>query len=420
MKILVEGWFNIPHSYAIVNNFQLIHLLKNYPETTVYIKEREYFKKEWNDKKKLIYTESYNNTIKNFKQWNGEEVDIVYRITYPYDIHVTRQLLSTPICVYFTAEFKNIDKNYFDVSQLPGMTSQSITDDYIKMYIESHKNLYFTSPSKWSEDSLAQYGIPSGDKRHQVITGGVDTSIFFNDKRNKKSIREFYGLRDTDIVFLNIGAMTRNKGILEILVTINALVNRAKMSTVKLLLKGTDDLYQSQQFIVSYFQELQKGGFITKDEVKNLVDNHIVFIQQTLGYSRMNDIYNACDIYLSPYTAEGFNLPVLEAIATGMKVIVSKGGSTDFFVNDIIQSVPEAKDYIIPIPTKTQDIGDNKQMLQINCNDLVKLCLGGIVPMAMNSNYHTTLKQFIDKNYSWNAVSVKLHNYLKTIVDETL
>lgn len=419
MKILVEGWFNIPHSYAIVNNFQLVHLIKNYPNTTVYIKEREYFKKEWNDKKQLIYTKEYNEMIKNFKVWNGEEVDIVYRITYPYDIHVTRQLLNTPICVYFTAEFKNIDKGYFDVNQLPGMTPESITDEYIKQYISSHENLFFTSPSEWSSDSLSRYGIPKGNKRHKVITGGVDTSIFFSDKRNKKSIREFYGLHHNDIVFLNIGAMTRNKGILEILVTINALVNKANMKNVKLLLKGTSDLYQSQQFIIGYFQELQNGGFISKEEVKNLVDNHIVFIQQTLGYNRMNDIYNACDIYISPYTAEGFNLPVLEAIATGMKVIVSKGGSTDFFVNDILESVPEAKNYIVPIPTSKRDIGDDKQMLQINCNDLVKLCLGTIVPMGLSNTYTNSLKSFIDKNYSWNAVSVKLHDYLQSIVDNS-
>lgn len=419
MKLLVEGWFNIPHSYAIVNNFQLVHLLKNYPDIEIYIKEREYFKKEWNNKKQLIYTEEYNNIIKNFKQWSGEEVDIVYRITYPYDIHVTRQFSNTPICVYFTAEFKEIDKQYFDIGKFPGMTPESINEEYIKQYITSHSNLYFTSPSEWSANSLDKYGIPKGDKRHQVITGGVDTTIFFPDKKNRKSIREFYNVKENDIVFLNIGAMTRNKGIIEILVTINALVNKVKMKNVKLLLKGTTDLYESQQFIIGYLQELQNAGFINKDEVKNLVDNHIVFIQQTLGYNRMNDIYNACDIYISPYTAEGFNLPVLEAIATGMKVIASKGGSTDFFINDILNAVPEAKNYIMHIPTKIKDVSDDKKMLQIDCNDLVKLCLGAVVPISGSDNYTFTLKRFINKNYSWDAVSTKLYSYLQSIIDNS-
>ena len=30
LSILFCGWINIPHSYAIVNCFQLVHLYKNY------------------------------------------------------------------------------------------------------------------------------------------------------------------------------------------------------------------------------------------------------------------------------------------------------------------------------------------------------------------------------------------------------
>ncbi len=37
---------------------------------------------------------------------------------------------------------------------------------------------------------------------------------------------------------------------------------------------------------------------------------------------------------MSPYRAEGFNLPVLEAIACGTPVIVTRGGATDDFCND--------------------------------------------------------------------------------------
>jgi glycosyltransferase involved in cell wall biosynthesis len=42
----------------------------------------------------------------------------------------------------------------------------------------------------------------------------------------------------------------------------------------------------------------------------------------------------AADAYVSPYTAEGFNLPVLEAAACGLPVICTRGGSTDDFVSD--------------------------------------------------------------------------------------
>jgi hypothetical protein len=34
-----------------------------------------YFREEWNSSKKLVYSEEYNNIIRNFKKWNGEKVD---------------------------------------------------------------------------------------------------------------------------------------------------------------------------------------------------------------------------------------------------------------------------------------------------------------------------------------------------------
>ena len=36
--------------------------------------------------------------------------------------------------------------------------------------------------------------------------------------------------------------------------------------------------------------------------------------------------YHAVDVLASPYTAEGFNMPVLEAMACGVTVVVTEGG----------------------------------------------------------------------------------------------
>jgi glycosyltransferase involved in cell wall biosynthesis len=54
----------------------------------------------------------------------------------------------------------------------------------------------------------------------------------------------------------------------------------------------------------------------------------------------MCKLYNAADCYLSPYLAEGFNLPALESIACGTPVIVSKGGPTDDFTDDRVAKYP--------------------------------------------------------------------------------
>ena len=415
MKILIEGWFNIPHSYAIVNNFQLIHLIKNYSDVEIYIKEEPYYREEWNNKKQLVFPEDYNKIIKNFKIWKGEKVDLIYRITYPYNIEAN-DMMSTPKCIYFTAEFKQIDSQYFQTDKL--IKGVKLDDNYIDQYIRSHPKLYFTSPSEWSENALDKYGICKGS-RHRIIPNGVDIKIFNNNKSNRLSIRNFYGVEENDIIFLNIGAMTKNKGIIEILVCINALVNKLKMKNVKLMLKGTEDLYSSKTFLLNYLKALRENGYITESEIDNLIKNHIIFIQQTLTYSRMNDIYNACDIYFTPYNAEGFNLPALEAIATDMKVIITEGGSTDFFVKDILNNVKHIKNNIFLVPSKLKPIGDGKEMLEINCNELVQICLKSIETLKIqgSTSYgYRQLIEFIDEKYSWNAISKDLYNYFQEII----
>ncbi len=45
----------------------------------------------------------------------------------------------------------------------------------------------------------------------------------------------------------------------------------------------------------------------------------------------MADLLRAADFYVTPYLAEGFNLPVLEAAACGVPVICTAGGPTDDF-----------------------------------------------------------------------------------------
>ncbi len=47
----------------------------------------------------------------------------------------------------------------------------------------------------------------------------------------------------------------------------------------------------------------------------------------------MRELMQAADFYVSPYIAEGFNMPVLEACACGLPVICTAGGSTEDFID---------------------------------------------------------------------------------------
>ena len=54
----------------------------------------------------------------------------------------------------------------------------------------------------------------------------------------------------------------------------------------------------------------------------------------TLPLTDIADLYRASDFAVSPYRAEGFNLPVLEAAACGLPLIITSGGAADDFTDE--------------------------------------------------------------------------------------
>ena len=60
----------------------------------------------------------------------------------------------------------------------------------------------------------------------------------------------------------------------------------------------------------------------------------IVYLDDDLPPEQVAGLYTACDCLVHPYRGEGFGLPVLEAMACGLPVICTGGGSTDDFATD--------------------------------------------------------------------------------------
>ena len=60
---------------------------------------------------------------------------------------------------------------------------------------------------------------------------------------------------------------------------------------------------------------------------------HILYLESDLSDEHMVELFNACDCLVHPYRGEGFALPVLEAMACALPVVVTGGGATDDFVD---------------------------------------------------------------------------------------
>lgn len=416
-SILIEGWINIPHSYAIVNCMQLIHMikLKDKYNFEFYIKEVEYYNANWNNNKKLVFSDEYNTILNNVTPWKGEEVDLIYRISFPYNVSVHGDQAHIPTCVFFTAEFATLDVNYFKMNS----PNYKVLDDHLlETHFRYNKEMTFVTPSEWSKQGMKSYIQTDIDSRVKVIPHGVDTSVFYRDLSKRKDIRAIYGVEDGDLLLMNIGSMTQNKGIMEILVTLKLLVFDANMKNIKLLLKGTQDLYESRKFLERYLTTLIEKKVITEDQSNELAEKYIKFTDKTFSSGLLNDLYNACDVYISPYLAEGFNLTVLEALTVGLHVLVSENGSTVDYINDILKEVPSADKYIHKIPTKVIQTSDKKMMNNINVVDIANVVLRNREQLKQKKSdlEYTVLLEYIQQKYSWKVVAEQLCEYMMSLI----
>jgi len=214
--------------------------------------------------------------------------------------------------------------------------------------------------------------------------------------------------------------MTQNKGMFLILQTLNILVNHLGKTHYKLLLKGTGDLYNSKSFLEIYFSELMKAGVLDKERMDNLLTNHIIFTDKTLSYEKINDLFNAADLYLSPYIAEGFNLTSLEALSAGTPVVVPITGSTKEYMEDIFNN--GGKKFIYYVNSKVIDVGNEKKQNDIQIQDLLNCIVNNekdIKNWSFREMEYDRMKQYINKKYSWDYVSELLYDYLKMIVNDS-
>lgn len=370
-RLLIEGWLSICHSYAVVNQWQLL-ALQNRSDVSTFFRQVPLYDRTWQSLAGLFSPEQEACFTK-LASADPATCDAVYRISFPYNFKEVTQKTA----VFITSEYKIL---------IPGQFS-----DYIDFTARiGSPEVKIVTPSNWSAEGFYRVGCPSDQVL--VVPHGVDTALFCKKTPEvRQEMRQRMGL--DGFVFMHIGAMTKNKGIGSLLKGFAAVA--AKRPEAQLLLKGADNLYRSQQLLKEYLDDLTPAAY-------QLVADRCRYIGNTISMQDLAAVYQAADAYVSPYLAEGFNMPVLEAMSSGLPVICTKGGSTDDFVQD---------DYGLRIESSRRTLRVDQaigEMLQPDQEHLVELMLRVMDDTDWRNSSATKARQRVEQDFTWQRVTDQL------------
>ena len=179
----------------------------------------------------------------------------------------------------------------------------------------AHKASKILTDSVFSKSQLIEiYKIP--EQKIEIIYGGADREIF-NPRNKKNAIENIFKKYKIRNFILNVGRLEPRKNQITLVKSYHELLKTYDIEE-KLVIIGPKDYNFSP--IYRYIFE------------NNLV-NH-VYIFNTIGDQELPFFYKAATLFVYPSYAEGFGLPILEAMACGIPVIGSNTSSIPEVVGD--------------------------------------------------------------------------------------
>jgi hypothetical protein len=194
-SLIVEGWRFLPHSYAIVNQWQLLALRSR--NINLKVIDVPFYRASWQTQTGLFDSAS-EQALQSLKVAQPEEsADVTLRIFSPFTFSPSRSIL--------TAVFATLEQQLIQKNQL------SSFEEYQKLRRGAPPaNIKAITPSQWSAQGFYRAGFDA--KQVLIIPHGVDHTTFRPMPDVRHDMRRRMPVSDSEFVFLSVGAMSGNKG----------------------------------------------------------------------------------------------------------------------------------------------------------------------------------------------------------------
>jgi glycosyltransferase involved in cell wall biosynthesis len=186
-------------------------------------------------------------------------------------------------------------------------------------------------PTRYVRDCYVRSGV-DGEKV-KVVPYGIDPSRFHP------------GARPADLPtakkhrFLFVGGTIARKGADILLETYTATFNAGDDVCLVVRDLGARTFYRGQGL----------GAAIDRLR-SNPAHPEIVYLEDDLPADDMAGLYTACQCLVHPYRGEGFGLPIAEAMACGLAVIVPRHGACLDYCDDKVAYLVKAREVRLPQP----------------------------------------------------------------------
>ena len=232
---------------------------------------------------------------------NPAAIDQAIATSQADDIYIC--FVAMPIHGHFRG--RNIQWVVFESTRIP---------DTIRPAIQGADQVWV--PSAWGHSVLTAHGIDTD--RIRIVPEGVDGARFHAHGRRSRTVAR-------PLRFLTVGKYEQRKGIDE---TIEAFAKvYANQPHAELVIKS------------NYFANHRQKYDALHGKISDLGLDNVTLLWGEMTSAQLSDLYRACDVFVLPTRAEGWGLPLIEAVAAGMPIITTMHSGHMEFLQHVYDSV---------------------------------------------------------------------------------